>query len=342
MNKSNIIGTGIIILLTLSIIGFLIIPDLFYEKVAPEIEKITKEQNQVSEEQNKLSPELQELSDENRKRLTRGCLTGKDCIPSIDDPEFLTISEVDYLEPDDLVLSLNYQDQARAYPIKIMNYHEIVNDFVNEKPVLITFCPLCFSGVAYEREIDGEPVEFGVSGKLLNSNLVMYDRKTESYWEQISGEAIVGPLTGEKLQFINIWTIPYQEFINENPDGIVLSNETGFQRNYDVFPYGDYNENNERVMFPLENKDDRLATKELIYGVFVDDFRKAYPIELLNERFPDGGEFIDEIGDREVQISYDGNNRFRAINPETGEEYDHQIGFYFSWAAFFPETELYQ
>ena len=131
--------------------------------------------------------------------LIQGCPT-KDCIPSIDEPEFeSTESATEWMFDDNLIFVLNYKGEVRGYPQKILDRHEIVNDVVAGDPVLITFCPLCGSALAFERVLDGETTEFGVSGKLHNTDLVMYDRETESLWQQITGEAIVGERIGDRL-----------------------------------------------------------------------------------------------------------------------------------------------
>ena len=124
----------------------------------------------------------------------------KDGIPSIDNPEFASVEEADkWIEGDELALAIIYRGVKRVYPHKIMVWHEIVNDTIDGDPILITYCPLCGSGIAYERRVNGQAVEFGTSGKLYNSNLLMYDRMTDSYWTQITGRAIVGELSGALL-----------------------------------------------------------------------------------------------------------------------------------------------
>ncbi len=282
---------------------------------------------------------LKMLSDQNRKRLKQGCF-GKDCIPSIDNPNFLPVAEVDFLEPEEMVISLVMDGTAKAYPLKILNWHEIVNDEVNGEPVLITFCPLCYTGIAFQRVLDGEPVEFGVSGKLLNNNLVMYDRKTESYWEQLTGKAIVGPKTGEKLEFINVWTVSWADFQEDHPEGLVLAIPQGSQRDYNYYPYGDY-QTSERVLFENEHEDNRLHRKEIVYGLIVNGQAKAYPEELIQEQLAEGGTILDSLGGADLQITYQ-NGKFTPVNLQNNQQIDFQIGFFFAWAAFHPQTDIYQ
>ena len=132
----------------------------------------------------------------------------KDGIPSIDNPKYVTVSDADeWIQDNELVLAIIYKNIKRVYPFQILVWHEIVNDVIAGDPILITYCPLCGSGIAYERNIDGEAVEFGTTGMLYNSNLVMYDRKTDTYWTQIDGKAIIGELTGRELKEISIDTV---------------------------------------------------------------------------------------------------------------------------------------
>ena len=150
----------------------------------------------------------------------------KDGIPSIDNPKYVSVADADkWIEDNELVLAITYKGIKRVYPLQIMVWHEIVNDNISGDPILITYCPLCGSGIAYERTLDGEEVEFGTSGKLYNSNLVMYDRKTETYWTQIDGLAIIGELTGQKLIPISIDTVVWRDWKQEHPDSEVLSQD---------------------------------------------------------------------------------------------------------------------
>ncbi len=288
-----------------------------------------------------LSDDLKALEKENLRRLSQGCLTGKDCIQSIDNPKFVSALEAerDFLSGEDWVIGLYRNDEARAYPLKILNWHEIVNDKIGEEYIAVSFCPLCFTGNAFERIIEGEPSEFGVSGYLLNSNLVMYDRATDSLWEQLTGEALSGPQIGNKLKKITVSTLPWSDWKLQHPESKVLSTDTGFSRDYQLFPYGDYN-TSERVLFSLEHEDDRLFEKELTYGVLVNDKSKAYPLSALEANFPEGGEFEDSVGGHPVKVTWQ-DGSFQVENTVTEEEVVPEIGFWFSWVAFYPDTEVY-
>ena len=164
----------------------------------------------------------------------------KDGIPSIDRPKFISAQDANkFLNDNELVLGIDLNGDKKAYSFQILVWHEIVNDIVAGKPVAITYCPLCGTGIAYERTINNEPVEFGVSGLLHNSDLVMYDRKTDTLWGQINGKAIIGELTGMRLKQVPIDTVTWGDWKKLNPDTKVLSRETGFIRSYGRSPYGD-------------------------------------------------------------------------------------------------------
>jgi hypothetical protein len=164
-----------------------------------------------------------------------------DSIPSIDDPKFVDPSEASgWLADREPVVSLELGEEARAYPAQILTWHEIVNDQVTGRPVTITYCPLCNSAVAFSRVVDGRTLEFGVSGKLYKSALVMYDRQTKSLWLHFEGRAIQGPLTGTRLELIPVQLLSFGEWRSQYPDGLVLSRDTGHTRPYGENPYEYY------------------------------------------------------------------------------------------------------
>lgn len=262
----------------------------------------------------------------------------KDGIPSIDNPKFVTVEEADeWIQDNELVLGLVYKGEKRVYPLQIMVWHEIVNDFVAGDPILITYCPLCGSGIAYKREINGNPVEFGTSGKLYNSNLVMYDRKTDSYWAQIGGNAIVGELTGTQLEPISVDTVVWRDWKKAHPESQVLSQNTGFRRSYGRDPYGNYYEDT-FIMFPVENEDDRIHPKTVIFGIEIDGVFKAYREDDLMEL----GVIEDVFNSVNIKVERDEAGVIKITNIETGEEIVKERDFWFAWYAFHPETELYE
>jgi hypothetical protein len=164
-----------------------------------------------------------------------------DGIPAIDAPVFEEVAAAsDWLEPRDPVLVVDLDGDARAYPLAILTYHEIVNDEVAGQPLVVTYCPLCNSGLVFERTVDGEVLDFGTSGRLWNSNLVMYDRATRSLWSQFTGEAIVGDRLGTRLERVPMQIVALSEFAARWPDGRVLSRDTGHDRPYGTNPYTGY------------------------------------------------------------------------------------------------------
>ncbi|RMD67919.1 DUF3179 domain-containing protein, partial [Candidatus Pacearchaeota archaeon] len=261
----------------------------------------------------------------------------KDGIPSIDSPKFVSADEADkWLDDDELVLALSYKGVNRVYPLQIMVWHEIVNDVVAGDPILVTYCPLCGSGIAYKREIDGEAVEFGVSGKLYNSNLVMYDRKTNTYWTQIDGKAVVGELAGKELEPVSIDTTTWGEWKRAHPDSEVLSRETGYSRPYGHDPYGNYYTSNS-LLFNVGKTDNTIHPKTVVFGVEVNGHYKAYKEQDLKQQ----PEIIDEIGGVRIKIERENDGKVRVTNLATGKEIVKERDFWFAWYAFHPDTELY-
>lgn len=261
----------------------------------------------------------------------------KDGIPSIDSPKFVSVEEADrWIEDNELVLAIIYKEVERVYPLQIMVWHEIVNDKIAGDPILITYCPLCGSGIAYERRIDGEEVEFGTSGKLYNSNLVMYDRRTDSYWTQIDGLAVVGELTGRRLTPVSIDTVVWRDWKKEHPDSGVLSQDTGLSRPYGRDPYGSYYEDS-FLLFPVEERDDRIHPKTVIFGIEVNGIYKAYKEDDLKELKT----IEDTVGGVKIRIERDEAGVVKITNLETGEEIVKERDFWFAWYAFHPDTQLY-
>jgi hypothetical protein len=262
----------------------------------------------------------------------------KDGIPSIDNPKFVPLSEADrWIEDNELVLAIIYKDVKRVYPLQILVWHEIVNDTIAGDPILITYCPLCGSGIAYQRSLDGEAVEFGTTGKLYNSNLVMYDRKTDTWWTQIDGKAIVGELTGRELTEISIDTVAWREWKKEHPDSEVLSQNTGFSRNYGRDPYGSYYEDS-YLMFPVEHDDQRIHPKTVIFGIEVEGVYKAYKEQDVIQK----GTFEDSIAGVRIGISRDAAGIVTFTNLDSSREIVKERDFWFAWYAFHPDTLVYE
>ncbi|MEM3160412.1 MAG: DUF3179 domain-containing protein [Nitrososphaera sp.] len=298
---------------------------------------------------------------------------GRDGIPSIDEPKFVSAQEAD-LRNGDLVLGLEINGDVRAYPLDILVWHEIVNDAVGGEPVAVTYCPLCFTNQVFKRTVEGEVVEFGTSGKLYNSNLVMYDRSTESYWSQALGQAIAGKRTGHLLERVPFDVAYWGDWKVINPDTKVLSQDTGFGRPYGADPYGDYY-TSPSIYFPVSNVDDRLGPKEIVVGLDNGGLYRAYPLSkieaerainddlagrhiLLASHYPFTARAFDRTVDGQVLEfeykdgamtdrqtasvwNFDGAAISGELEGKRLERLPFDQGFWFEWAAFHPETELY-
>lgn len=202
---------------------------------------------------------------------------GKDGIPSLTNPKFVDINEAEKSIKDDMDgLVVSVGNTVKFYPYSIMVWHEIVNDVVGDKPLVVTFCPLCGSAIVFDTTD-----QFGVSGKLYESNLLMYDKKTESLWSQSIGTAVVGDRTGEKLTVYSSQVLSFKIFKEKWPNGKVMSTNTGFSRNYDLYPYGDYNSSDD-IIFPISIEDTRLPAKEIMYVVNAYDRSVAFQVSELS------------------------------------------------------------
>ena len=324
----------------------------------------------------------------------------RDGIQSIDDPSFVSNEEAaDWLAPNEPVIALELNGDARAYPLSIITWHEIVNDVVGGEPVAVTFCPLCNSALVFESTINGQVFEFGVSGLLRNSDLIMYDRTTETLWQQFTGEGIVGDLAGERLSLVPSSLVSFADFREGHPDGQVLSQDTGFNRPYGQNPYAGYDTydhvlsaGGNLVLF-REQEDDRLDAAARVVTVSLDEagIDIAYPLTVLEEQgvihdtqggrdlvvfFKAGtasalgdriianaedvgatGVFDPTVDGQTLTFSKEGDNFVdeqtgstwnilgQAIaGPLAGQELEpivHGDHFWFSWAAFKPDTIIY-
>lgn len=208
----------------------------------------------------------------------------RDGIPAIDDPKYISPEEAaEWLVDNEPVIVYENNGDARAYPLQIMTYHEIVNDEVGGDPVTVTFCPLCNSAIVFDRRLGSEVYDFGTSGWLRNSDLVMYDRQTEGLWQQFTGEGIVGDLAGEQLTFLPSSIISFADFREAFPDGLVLSRDTGHDRPYGQNPYPGYDRIGENPFAFAGVPDGRLAAMERVIAVSLGDVDVAYPLTLVAE-----------------------------------------------------------
>lgn len=206
----------------------------------------------------------------------------RDGIPAIDRPRFVTVAEArGWLHPREPVAVLRTGSSARAYPLQILVWHEIVNDTVDGRPVLVTFCPLCHAVLAFERRVNGQVLDFGTTGRLRRSDLVMYDRQSESWWQQFTGSGIVGRHAGARLRQLPIQLMALADFAAAWPHGEVLSRDTGYQRPYGHNPYRGY-DRIDSLPFALDGPPDpRLPPMERVLAVRVGGATRIYPFGVL-------------------------------------------------------------
>ena len=261
----------------------------------------------------------------------------KDGIPSLIDPSTVAAASAGFLSAEDRIVGVTIHGEARAYPIRILNYHEIVNDQLGGVPIAVVYCPLCDSVSVVDRRIDGETLSFGVSGLLLHSNVLMYDRMHDALWTQVGCRAISGPLAGRSLTHINSWELAsFGAWSDRHPNSRVVSFETGYERDYRRSPYARYFENDD-LYFPVP-RDDRLPRQKVpVVGVRLGDHACAVPVEAV-ERAPSGRLEV-PIGDHWVVLASDSRTQEVAVidSPE-GAQIVHT--FWFAWAAFHPDTTL--
>jgi hypothetical protein len=316
----------------------------------------------------------------------------RDGIPPIDNPQFISPDEAsEWLADNEPVVIFTHDEDARAYPLQILTWHEIVNDEVGGLPVSVTFCPLCNATVVFDRRLGDEVYDFGVSGLLRNSDLIMWDRQTESLWQQFTGEGIVGDLAGAHLQMLPSAIVSFADFRITHPDGLVLSRETGHNRRYGQNPYVGYDTIGQNPFLFRGVVDGRLPAMVRVITVSFDELDIAYPLPTLAEM----GVINDEQAGQPIAVFHapgtssalgaaviaeaedvgatgvfdpvlDGQHlTFRAENgrfiddqtnttwnilgqavdgPLVGSQLErlvHADHFWFSWAAFKPDTIIY-
>ena len=262
----------------------------------------------------------------------------RDGIPSIDEPVFVGAGQTE-LGDSSRILGVSHEGISKAYPINILNYHEVVNDNFKGIPVVITYCPLCGSGLAFSAEIEGKIYEFGVSGLLYNSDVLLYDRQTASLWSQLQSRAISGPMVGEKLRFLPTANTTWGQWKKQHPKTLVLSEKTGFSRNYAIDPYPGYLESRS-IFFPVSSQSDLYHPKENIIGVEINGKFKAYPFSELKRTEKD--EIKDSFQNEDLVIKYDPESNTAEILDELGKPIPAVTSFWFAWFAFHPETEIFK
>ena len=262
----------------------------------------------------------------------------KDGIPALSEPKFVEADEAIFLKLEDRVIGVEIEKKARAYPIAILNYHEIVNDKIGGTPFAVSFCPLCDSAVVFDRRLKAGEREFGVSGLLYNNNVLMYDRggMPESLFSQMMTRAISGENAIEPLQTLPLELTPWKSWRDRHPDTEVLATNTGYARNYGVSPYEGYL-TTPGLMFPMKKTDDRLPEKTPVLGVWHDQTAIAFPLEKFAGKDVELQKSIDGI---KFTLRYEDDSHSIRVT-ETGDGIQWAYTFWFAWAAFHPETEIY-
>ena len=307
---------------------------------------------------------------------------GKDGIPALLDPILIPAEEADYLSDDDLVLGFVQGSDARAYPHKILDWHEIINDGVGEVYISVTYCPLTGTGIGWNRVIDDQLSTFGVSGLLYNSNLIPYDRATGSNWSQILLECVNGSHLGASAETFPLVETTWSTWKQMYPDTRVVSTETGHSRDYGRYPYGDYRMNHFFLIFPVGHEDDRLSNKVRVHGVLSEGDTRVYPLTVFSDSIT---VIQEDIGSRRLVVAGNASDNFvvsyfndfsdgaslvftpvqdqypvlmsdqegnswdvfgtAVAGPRTGARLTHArsfMGYWFSFAAFYPGLSIYE
>lgn len=270
------------------------------------------------------------------KQLLRGG-PPKDGIPALVNPKTLPVAEVDFLGPDDRVVGVAWGEEARAYPINVLNWHEIVNDELGGASIAVIYCPLCDSASVVDRRIGKETLTFGVSGLLHNSNVVFYDRTHQALWSQVGLTALSGPYAGQSLKHL-VWELrPFEAWKKAHPKGTVVTFETGHSRDYRRNPYASYFRT-DALMFPVVRLDKRLPPKTPVIGVKIGTAARAYPLARVARA--KGGRVVDAIAGHRVVLRV-GAETSGVVVEATPPEANVVHTFWFAWAAFHPGTDIY-
>lgn len=266
----------------------------------------------------------------------------KDGIPALDGAEFAPVAEDAFIEDVEPVVTVELEGEIpRAYPIRYLTWHEIVNDRIGDVPVSVTFCPLCNSALVFDGRLDGQELTFGVSGKLRNSDMVMYDRQTESWWQQFNGEAIVGDLLGATLTTVPGWMESFAEFKARNPEGLVMK-QPNARRPYGENPYSGYDSLSKPFLYSGENPPHGI--EPLARVLRIGD--SAWPLERLRKEgevvekgyrivWADSGQ-ASALDKRRISASRSVGT-VRVFDAESGAPVVHEVVFAFAFHAFTPE-----
>ncbi len=261
----------------------------------------------------------------------------RDGIPSLTNPKFVTAGDAK-LRSGDRVIGVAHNGVAKAYPLLIMNWHEVVNDLFGEVPVAVTYCPLCYTGMAFLARHEGERMFFGVSGLLYNSDVLLYDWDSESLWSQIGQHAVSGPRVDTPLKLLPSLNTTWGDWVARYPETLVLSSDTGHRRDYRRDPYQGYGDSQD-ILFPIAFRAEGYHPKEKVIGITLGEVHRAYPMsELARAASP----LTDRVGDQNLTIEFDARLQTGRILNAKGQELPSVLAYWFAWHAFHPETELFK
>lgn len=262
----------------------------------------------------------------------------RDGIPAIDHPRYIRPEAVNFLRPDDLVVSMTLGGLTRAYPLRILVWHEIVNDELGGQPIAVTYCPLCGTAMVFNRRIGGRTLSFGVSGLLHFSDVLMYDRQTDSLWSQLAMRAVSGPQVNTALEWLPSEHLTWAAWKEKYPQGEVLSTQTGYQRDYSGTAYAGY-EQSPGTMFPVPTYRAELPKKAWVIGVIVDGVARAYPLDSL----PPDQMVRDQINSAALEVTFHPASQLAEVRRAgSGEPIPYVKAYWFAWQAFYPKTELWK
>jgi hypothetical protein len=259
----------------------------------------------------------------------------RDGIHSVDEPEFAPVEGATWVEPKTPVLGVELGGEARAYPVHLLEYHQIVNDVLGGVPVAVTFGPLSAVPLAFHRKVDGRALSFGVSGLLYNANFLMYDRETESLWSQFEGRAIAGPLAGKSLRRIRVRQETTATWLSRFPGSKILRRPYRMQIDYRYSPFERYMIA-DRIPFPVKAQDRRFHAKELVVGVVAKGKARAYLGSLVTKA---GGSVEDVFQGKRIRIRYD--LEAAVFSWEAPDDVELTEAYWLAWKAFHPETEIW-
>ncbi len=263
----------------------------------------------------------------------------RDGIPAIDAPRFIDASEVDFIENSDRILGLYLNGEARAYPIAIMNWHEIVNDDFGGAAVAVTFCPLCGTGMAFSAELPEKKLDFGVSGLLYQSDVLLYDRQTESLWSQLLMRAVSGPMQGTRLELLSMSHTTWQDWLKRYPNTRVLSTNTGYSRDYSRNPYLGY-ASSPAIYFDVNHQaPKRYHAKEQVLGVVLNGQARAYPFSELSRTGKSA--LTDAWQGKRFTVQWNELSRSAFLQDEQGGEVPATVAFWFAWYTFYPDGSVF-